>query len=355
MIEPHRVSFDLDGGRLLLPATCVITAPCFLVREQQWATEQVLEGFVRQLAEIGYDLRSLDGITLADDCRASGNAMQSIPGGHVPLEMADQPDTIELARTVPVRREGVLRFHVVLRAGVGLMLFSEQGDMRQLAYATIAHEAAHVDHEGHLYRIFPDLYGESLECGERSRQTFLKAIDVWSEYAACRSSASFRPAALEDFERVFCRSLVSSFSASKEIIATYRRDQKTMHVFTGIQQVFGDLFITAGYLFGHMAGLELKIEHDTPLVSSLFKQHRQTGSIFANLQLELNRLWLTEYGWETIEVFTPIYDSIRQMMGLCGFVFAKNDREWRIVMCEDDMDGEALRQRLRAWMSDSDQ
>jgi hypothetical protein len=355
MIEPHQVSFDLDGGRLLLPATCVITAPCLPVREQRWATEQVLEGFVRQLAEIGYDLRSLDGFTLAHDCRATGNAMQYIPEGQVPLEMADQPDTMELARTVPVWREGVLRFHVVLRAGIGLMLFSEQEEMRQLSFASIAHEAAHVDHEGHLYRTFPDLYGKSFECGDRSRQTLLKAIDVWSEYSACRSSASFRPKALEDFESVFCSSLGNSLSASKELIAAFRQDEKGVEVFTGIQQVFGDLFITAGYLLGHMAGLELKIEHDTPLVSSLFKQHRQTGSIFANLQLELNRLWLTEYGWETIEVFTPIYDSIRQMMGLCGFVFAKNDREWRIVMCEDDMDGEALRQRLSAWMSDSDQ
>lgn len=350
MIEPHRVSFDLDEGRLLLPPNCVITAPCLPVREQRWATEQVLEGFVRQLAEIGYDLRSLDGITLADDCRATGNAMQSIPEGQVPLEMADQPDTMELARTVPVRREGVLRFHVVLRAGLGLMLFSEQEEMRQLAYASIAHEASHVDHEGHLYRTFPDVYGKSLECGERSRQTFVKAIDVWSEYSACRSSASFRPEALEDFERAFCQSLVTSFSASKELIATYRQDQKTMNVFTGIQQLFGDLFISGGYLFGHLAGMEMKVERNAPHLSSLLKEQPQIDSIIASLQLELNRLWLTEYGWESIEVFAPIYELICQMMGLCGFVFARNDHEWRIVMCEDDVNIDILQDRLRSWM-----
>jgi hypothetical protein len=31
-------------------------------------------------------------------------------------------------------------------------------------------------------------------------------MDVWSEYAACRSSAMFRPEDLDEFEGIFCRS-----------------------------------------------------------------------------------------------------------------------------------------------------
>jgi hypothetical protein len=43
-----------------------------------------------------------------------------------------------------------------------------------------------------------------LDCGDRSRQSFIKALDVWSEYAACRSAAEFRPDSLEDFDEAFC-------------------------------------------------------------------------------------------------------------------------------------------------------
>jgi hypothetical protein len=120
-------------------------------------------------------------------------------------------------------------------------------DLQTLAQACIAHEAAHVEHEGHLYRTFPGIYGRPLECGDRSRQTFLKAMDVWSEYAACRSSATFRPEAVEEFEGLFCRALEESLAACRERIAAYRIDQKAAEAFRDIQQLFGDAFIHARY------------------------------------------------------------------------------------------------------------
>ncbi len=95
-----------------------------------------------------------------------------------------------MARTAAARREGDLRFHIVLRRGLALSILSPEPEMQRLALGCIAHEAAHVEHESHLYRMFPDSYGKPLECGNRSRQSFLKAMDVWSEYAACRFSAT---------------------------------------------------------------------------------------------------------------------------------------------------------------------
>ncbi len=103
----------------------------------------------------------------------------------VPLEMTDQPETMELASTVAVRRGDEFRFHIVLRGGLALMTLSSEADQQALACGCFAHEAAPVEHEGHLNRAFPEIYGRALECGDGSRQTFLKALDIWSEYAAC--------------------------------------------------------------------------------------------------------------------------------------------------------------------------
>jgi hypothetical protein len=214
------------------------------------------------------------------------------------------------------------------------MTLSPEKNLQALAHACIAHESAHVEHEGHLFRTFPDIYGCPLECGERSRQTFLKAMDVWSEYAACRSSAMFRPEALEEFEGIFCRALEESLAASTAQIAAYRHGGKAKDVFVGVQQLFGDVFIHAGYFLGHLDGLELTLADNAPLASELFETHPKIYSLILRLRRVLHELWLTEYAWQSIEVFTPIYDLICEMMALHSLAFARHEEEWRIVLCE---------------------
>jgi hypothetical protein len=230
------------------------------------------------------------------------------------------------------------------------MALSPEDDQQRLALACIAHEAAHVDHEGHLSRTFPHLYGGPLECGDRSRQTFLKAMDVWSEYAACRSSAVFRPEALAEYEQLFCRALEDGMCACRERIAAYRSDQKALQVFVDIQQVFGDIFICAGYFLGHLDGLGLDLHKNTKTVSDLLRRHPKIEGLISRLRRSLKELWLTEYGWETVDVFVPVYDLIREMMAIHGLVFARHEEEWRIVLCEDEDAKASIQSALDAWM-----
>jgi hypothetical protein len=342
-------------GRLMLPERCGIEASCYETEEARQAVAAAMEQILYALALVGMDLRALDGITLSRDCRADATALQRMPEGQISLEMSDQPDTMEMARTVAVWREKELRFHIVLRAGVGLMALSPEKDLQALAHACIAHEAAHVEHEGHLYRTIPGIYGCPLECGDRSRQTFLKAMDVWSEYAACRSSATFRPEAVEEFEGIFCRALEESLASSTAQIAAFRHDRNAKDVFVGIQQLFGDVFIHAGYFLGHLDGLELTLEDHAPRVSELFQKHPHIHPLIVRLRRVLHELWLSEYAWQSIEIFTPIYDLICEMMVLHGLAFARHEDEWRIVMCEDEQATEAIRDALTAWIARPDE
>ena len=339
MSEPIYLHFQRDeDGELQLPRQCVLFGFDYEAEEEVGqAVAGTLEQILYGLSVAGMDLRSLDGITLASDCRSAAMALQQLPEGQVPLEMSEQDDVMEAGRTVAVRRENELRFHIVLRAGLGLMTLSPEKEQQTLAYACIAHEAAHVDHEGHLYRRFPGAYSTPLECGERSRQTFLKAMDVWSEYAACRSSAMYRPEAVEEFEGIFCRSLEASFSACKERIAAFREDRNlTAKVFRDIQQLFGDVFIHAGYFLGHLDGMEWKLEKDAPRASALLHEYPKIEALFLRLHRVLHELWLTEYAWESLEVFASIYDLICEMMALHGLVFARHEAEWRMVMTDDE-------------------
>ena len=355
MNETSQLSFHPDkDGRLQLPERCSLVTSCYENEDARQAIAAAIEEILYGLALFGLDLRALDGITMAHDCRAAAVALQNMPAGQMPLEMSDPPDTMEMGRTVAVWREKDLRFHIVLTAGVGLMALSEQTDLQMLAHACIAHEAAHVQHEGHLYRTFPGIYGRPMECGDRSRQTFLKAMDVWSEYAACRTSALFRPEAAEEFERVFCCSLENGLSICKSQIAAYRRDQKKSQVFAELQQIFGDVFICGGYFFGHLDGLELSLEDHAPGAVTLLRQRPQVEALVIRLRRVLHELWLTEHDWKSIEVFAPIYDLICEMMAQHGLAFARHEDEWRIITCEDEHATNAIQEGLGAWMARPD-
>ena len=351
MSELRQLVFHHDRDlEELLPATCSVGVSCYETPEVQDIVAATLQGIFQSLAQTGMDLRALDGITLAEDCAAASTAMQTLPEGQVPLEVGDQPDTMEMARTVPVWRDNELRFHIVMRAGLGIGMLGADRAMQALAFACVAHEAAHVEHEGHLYRTFPEIYGRPIPCGDRSRQTFLKAMDVWSEYAACRSSAMFRPEAAEEFEKVFCRALEDSLCACKQRIAAYRADGNALNVFVDIQQLFGDVFICAGYFLGHLDGLGLNMQSHAPRATALFAEHPEIGELVQRLRRTLHELWLTEYGWTSVEAFSPIYEVICAMMALHGFVFAKTDAEWRMVMCEEEGAEQELRNALASWL-----
>jgi hypothetical protein len=347
----RELNFVSQGeGRLPLPDRCSLDVSCFEEPEVQEALAIAIEETLYVIAFSGIELQALDGVTVATDCRAAACALQNLPEGQVPLEMNPQPEVMEMARTAAVRRDGDLRFHIVLRRGLALSTLSPETKMQQLALACIAHEAAHVEHEGHLYRMFPESYGKPLECGNRSRQTFLKAMDVWSEYAACRSSAMFRPEAVEEFEGILCRAIEDSFATALEHIKAHREGRGAGEVFREIQQIFGDVFICAGYLLGHVHGLELNLKkHPTPCLDEVFRKNQSVEDLMTRLERILHDLWLQEFVWESIEVFASIYDLICEMMSQCGLVFARHEEEWRIVMYEDREAIEEAQKALRKW------
>ena len=335
-----------EEGTLLLPLKCPVSIDCYDSTELRDAVAASIEQSLYALALSGTDLRALDGVTVASDARKAACELQSLPDGAVPLEMSDQPETMELARTVAVRRGDEFRFHIVLRAGLGLMTLSAKPEEQALACGCLAHEAAHVEHEGHLYKTFPDIYGRTLDCGDRSRQTFIKALDVWSEYAACRSSAEYRPEALVDFERAFCLALDGSRSASRRWIESFRDGGRATDTFREIQQVFGDAFICAGYLFGHLHGLEVHEPQEGTAARQLLSENPSVAAVIGRLGRVLHQLWLSEFAWESIDVFAPIYDLICEMMALYGMAFARHGDEWRIVMSDEASGTPALRDFL---------
>lgn len=355
MSTVRELNFRPTGeGHLPLPDRCSLDVSCFEEPEVQEALAIAIEETLYVVALAGIELYALDGVTVAQDCRAAACALQNLPEGQVPLEMNPQPGVMEMARTAAVRRDGDLRFHIVLRPGLGVMTFSPDAEMQRVARACIAHEAAHVEHESHLYRMFPESYGKPLECGDRSRQTFLKAMDTWSEYAACRSSATFRPEALEEFEGTLCRAIEDSSAAALEQIRAHREGRRAYDVFREIQQIFGDVFICAGYLLGHVHGLESNLRDRMSHLGEIFQRQPAIETLMMKLERILHEMWLQEFVWPSIEVFVPIYDLICDLMSQSGLVFVRHKDEWRVVMYEDQEALNEARKALDRWTTPSE-
>ncbi len=82
---------------------------------------------------------------------------------------------------------------------------------------------------------------------------------------------------------------------------------------------FGDVFICAGYFLGHLDGLGLRIENHAPRLATLLQRHSDVEGLIVHLRRVLHQLWLSEYGWRSIEVFAPIYDLICSMWRSMGW------------------------------------
>jgi hypothetical protein len=133
----RELRFHSDGeGRLSLPPRCSLDVSCFEEPEVQEAVAIVLEEALYIAAYAGIELKALDGITVALDCQAAATTLQNLPEGQVPLEMSPQPESMEMARTAAVRREGDLRFHIVIRTGLSLMALSPDPELQRLSLPT---------------------------------------------------------------------------------------------------------------------------------------------------------------------------------------------------------------------------
>ena len=70
------------------------------------------------------------------------------------------------------------------------------------------------------------------------------------------------------------------------------------------------------------------------------------SDLMVSLGRALHQLYLSEFAWESLEVFAPIYDLLCEMMALHGMAFARHGGEWRVVMNDESVRTPALKDFL---------
>jgi hypothetical protein len=64
----------------------------------------------------------------------------------------------------------------------------------------------------------------------------------------------------------------------------------------------------------------------------LLEKRPEMRDVMARLGNALHLLWLTEYAWDSIEVFAPVYDLLLEAMELYGLSFHKNNEEYTVKL-----------------------
>ncbi len=306
-----------DETKPRLPARCSVDVSC-LHEEVQGAVLVAIEENLRATALAGIDLTGLDGVTVAVDCHAAARALQNLPRNDALWEIHSSREVMEMARIAAVRRDGDVRFHIVVRPGLVLMAIAAEKQLQRVAQACIAHEGAHVEHETELFRMFPECYEELRGCGDRSAAIFIRAMDIWSEYAACRSSAMFRPEAGEEFEGIFCEAVVQKSSAGVAELKEREQRGGGPTVLPKRDQVVEDMFVYAGYLLGHTHGADHNLKERTSRLEEVFRTIPNVEPLIDRLECVLSQLWIQRSVWSSIEVFAPIYDLILERKSQLG-------------------------------------
>lgn len=279
---------------------------------------------IRELSRY-IDLSGLDGVTIAFDY---AQALRELDRGFEtkrPLTPTDG-EALGVAMTPRVIRDGNVKSHIVIRAGLVCFLEDPKGERFKWALGALAHECAHVEITSRLDAAFPGFLLSKAHDNMLDSLRWQVILACWDEYAANWISATFDENRIEADETVFLRVLEKSRSQANTLIKEYRIHGDVTRILTEVFDVYGDLMKFACYQLGTMRGRALTLD-DLPRTKAAL-----TGHWFAPHFHRLNQLCrdiADSYGaWtdqETFEALGSLAEAIVAENGVIVTRRAGND------------------------------
>jgi len=268
-------------------------------------------------AQFQFDLRRLDGLTMAYDYEA---ALENLDRGFEasrPLR-ASQGDVVGVGMTPVVVRDGQIRAHIVLHASTGEWLMGQDEERFGLALYTVGHEAAHVQDLGIRDDAIPGVIAKPLPVEIGPTILFSQADACWSEYAASRDSAFLRPKETESYDGTVARALAAAAERNDQAIRAYRLHRQVEQVLDEVASTCGDILKFASYLFGHLAGIDRAWQADAPDTALALSDNPEWQRIFSSLDEALNAMWATRRTWTGLEVYRSLTEVSREALRVAG-------------------------------------
>lgn len=236
------------------PDNFIISLLGFNMTEDAEAVGEVIGCCTRELSRL-FDLSSLDGVTVAYDYT---KALQDLDRGYDSNHQLtpSEGNVVGIAMTPCVMRDGRLKSHIVLSAGITEGINDVNGEKFQLFLQTLAHECAHVEITSKFDVAFPKTLLR--ECNHDIRIAFQWDVTLacWDEYAATRLSSRIGLDMSGYYEESFLKQLGETQTLANECIKQYRTHGDYHRVLSEVSNLYGRLLKLSAYYLGSMDGHE---------------------------------------------------------------------------------------------------
>ncbi|WP_299006071.1 hypothetical protein [uncultured Caulobacter sp.] len=254
-----------------------------------------------------FSLKGLDGVTVATDYHEALNALDRGADAKERITPTTESFGTGLAMALGIVKDGRMRTHVVLQAGLAGGLLSDDPGLRALSVHTFMHELGHVAE----HTLDHDRFGAAMVKPYKDRYAFelyRYSHSAWSEYFASRVSASWGQDVLEGLRELFegsLRQALEKITAARRLAGPFSGTANDDAAMAIIEQV-SKLMKFAGYVIGHARGEEVE-----PLEAG--SAHRALleklglSDWFDRLALTLDDLYESRLEWTDLTVFGPLH------------------------------------------------
>lgn len=253
------------------------------------------------------DLGCLEGITITD---AYEGALENFDPGYEPskpLAPTNESFGSGHAMVVHCKRGDELKCHVFFDVDLAAnALFAEDECTRKSSTASIVHELAHVHDFGTLCRSMPNVIFSPVP---KDLEGWLyRATDAtWSEYFACWIAAKCGGAALDCYVEIFLKALEELPEAVRMEIVSYRTHSDLQSLMDTVNDRIGLLFKFAGYVIGHLEGINQTLEETHP---SAWEAVLETGfePTYNGLKKALEEMREAYPNWNGLDAYKGLGD-----------------------------------------------
>jgi len=283
------------------------------------------------LSESGFDLRTLDGVTIATDYP---KALSEIDRGLKFQNIAkptNENGVEGVAMALGIMREGHQRTHLVLTAWIPLLLRSEQEEQKRQAFGMIAHEAAHIHFAAKLDSRIPNTFGRAPSLNDYPAAFQIAVMHIWDEYAATRMSGYIDPDAAAGYQENLKTLVTAAESFRIERATAYRMHGDHKRVFEELNGFAERLLCSLAYLLGHLDSLEQEVS-SLPLMTDLTTSTPGLSDLIQELHGNLRMLWETQDLWTSQEVFSPLCNLVNDLLAAYGVYMTGSGDNWRMTI-----------------------
>jgi hypothetical protein len=235
----------------------------------------------------------------------------------------DHDQAVGLAMAPAVIRDGVLKVHIVMHAGLAVGLMDQGSELYQLALHALAHECAHVEVTAKLDAAFPGFVLQHRHSDLHENLRWQSITACWDEYAAACISAPFGQDPTSEYEATFLTVLASARDNANELIKAYRLHGENGRIMGEVYSCYGDLMKFACYHLGNMAGRDLSLE-ELPETKAALEGHWYKPH-FGRLKALCEEL-AAEYGrWRNTSKFEAIGDLADELVRDGGLTVVHSD------------------------------